>query len=349
MAGGPPVRIVLVGGGVQPIPPTGYGAVERIIAELAVALRATGAEVTILNRVRQRRTRDEIPFALELPRLLKGERYDVLHAHTPVVANRLAEHGRPLVYTSHSRHWYYRTQLSHRWGYWLERRAVRRARAFIALTDPLAETVAKAVRPPLPPIHVIPFGVDATAYAPAWERRTGRQVLGVGVVAPFKRWHLAARAIHGTGATLTIVGPIVDSDYAESVRREGPHVRLVGEVPEEELRRLFAESDLLLHPSQVEILSATVLEALAAGLPVIGGSGVRGVVDPGVTGWDVPDAAVEPFVAGMHDHIRKLLGDDGRRREMGNAARALARERYDWTSIAARHLEVYRSIGGAPA
>ncbi|HXY46631.1 MAG TPA: glycosyltransferase family 4 protein [Thermoplasmata archaeon] len=338
------MRILLIGGGVQPIPPTGYGAVERILADLAVALRAAGEDVEIVNQVRHGRTRDEIPFALSLPRLLRGERYDVLHAHTPVVANRLAFAGRPFVYTSHSRHWYYRTKWTHRWGYWLERRSVRRAGAVIALTAPLARTMRSVVRPPLPPISVVPFGVDAERFRPTWDRRTGRNALGVGVVAPFKRWHLAARAIEGTGATLSIAGPIVSPAYADVLRREGPHVRLLGEVPNEEMRTLFAESDFLLHPSEVEILSATVLEALAAALPVVGGAGVEGVVETGRTGWRLDDRDPETFVLGLRGRIQALVGDDSLRRTVGEEARAEALRTYGWAAIAARHLDVYRQL-----
>jgi glycosyltransferase involved in cell wall biosynthesis len=343
------VRILLIGGGVHPIPPTGYGAVERILAELARALTAAGVDVGIVNEVRRGRTRDEIPFALSLRRLLRREQYDILHAHTPVVANRLALAHDPFVYTSHSRHWYFRAGLTHRWGYWLERRAVRRSRAVVALTEPLAETMRTVVAPPLPPISVIPFGVDTEAYRPAWVRRTGRQALGVGVVAPFKRWHLAARAVRGTGATLSIAGPIVSEEYAGLVRNEGPHVRLLGEVPEEELLRLFAESDFLLHPSVVEILSATVVEALAAGLPVIGGAGVEGVVDREVTGWRLRDDDPEPFADAMRERVIALMAGEALRQRMGEAARAAALSRYSWPTIAERHVELYRSVVGEVA
>jgi alpha-maltose-1-phosphate synthase len=295
--------------------------------------------------VRHRRMRDEYPFAWELPRLLRERSYDVLHAHTPVVGNRLAWSGFPYVYTSHSRHWYYREQLSHRWGYWLERRAVRQARAVIALTDPLARTMRSAVRPPLPPIHVVPFGVDARRFAPAWDQRTGRRALGVGVVAPFKRWHVAAEALQGSGMSLRIAGPIVSPSYAESVRARGGEIELLGEVGEQELERLFAESDVLVHPSAVEILSATVLEALAAGLPVIGGEAVRGVVDDSVTGWVVPERT-DSLIAEFRKRLTELAGDDDRRRRMGEAARRVAEERYSWPSVADAHLSIYRAVLG---
>ncbi|HXQ79251.1 MAG TPA: glycosyltransferase family 4 protein [Thermoplasmata archaeon] len=343
------MRVLLIGGGVQPIPPTGYGAVERILDDLRKALVAAGHEADVVNQVRHRRMRDEYPFAWQLPRLLKGRRYDVLHAHTPVVANRLACSGFPFVYTSHSRHWYYRDRLSHRWGYWLERRAVRRASAVIALTPTLERTMIGAVAPPLPPITVIPFGVDSERFRPDWTRRSGREVLGVGVVLPFKRWEIAARALRGLGVRLRIAGPMPSPEYAARVRAAGDRVEMLGEVSEEELVRLYAESDLLLHPSAVEVLSAAVLEGLAAGLPVVGGPAVRGVVEEGVTGWSIPDTDTVSFVAGIREQAGRLVSDATARREMGENARRQAQNRYSWPQVVAAHLRVYDSLRATPA
>jgi len=341
------VRILLLGGGVQPIPPTGYGAVERIIDDLRTGLIAAGHEAIVINRVRRRRTRDEIPFALEVPRLIRAERYDVLHAHTPVVANRLALGGFPFVYTSHSRHWFYRTQLSHQWGYWLERRAVRRARATVALTEPLARTMRSQVPSPHPlPISVIPFGVDTERFQPDWDARTGRRALGVGVVLPFKRWEWAAQALRGTGVQLRIAGPQPSPEYAAQVRAAGDSVELLGEVSETDLRRLYAESDFLVHPSAVEILSATVLEGLSAGLPILGGSAVEGVVENDRTGWVIADADPTTFRASTRVHAEALLADGGLRRRIGEAARAAALDRFAWPRIVEAHLAVYRAVAG---
>ncbi len=339
------MRVVLVGSGVQPIPPTGYGAVERIIADLQAGLIAAGHSAVVVNQVRHRRMRDEYPFAWALPRLLRDIPYDVLHAHSPVVANRLAGLGLPFVYTSHSRHWFYREQWSHRWGYWLERRAVRRAPATIALTETLAQTMRAVVPSTHPlPLTVIPFGVDAGRYAPAWDRRDGRHALGVGVVAPFKRWELAAQALRGTGITLRIAGPTPSPQYAASVRAAGDSVELLGEVDDATVRTLFAESDLLVHPSGVEVLSATVLQGLAAGLPVLGGSAVRGVVTDGVDGWALDDASAGPFVAALRERAVALARDPARRRAIGDAARATALDRYAWPKIVEAHVGVYRPV-----
>jgi glycosyltransferase involved in cell wall biosynthesis len=339
------VRVVLIGGGVQPIPPTGYGAIERILADFQSALTAEGHSAVIVNRVRHRRMRDEYPFALELPRLLRGLEYDVLHAHTPVVANRLSWSGFPFVYTSHSRHWFYRERWTHRWGYWLERRAVRRASAVVALTEPLERTMRTAVATPQPlPISVIPFGVDAGRFSPDWARRTGRRALGVGVVLPFKRWELAARALRGTGILLRIAGPQPSRAYADLVRASGDSVELLGEVDDSSLRALYAESDFLVHPSAVEVLSATVLQALAAGLPILGGPGVAGVVQDGRTGWALSDDQPEAFVGGLRSRAVALAGDPEARRRMGDSARAVALSQYSWPRVVAAHLAVYRGV-----
>jgi glycosyltransferase involved in cell wall biosynthesis len=340
------VRIVLVGGGVHPIPPTGYGGTERYIADLAGALRAAGHETVIINQVRKRRLRDEYPFAWALPRLLRAERYDAIHANSPVVGNRLAFGGFPFAYTSHSRHWYYREQLTHRWGYWLERRAIARSSAPIALTEPLARTMQAAVPRTRRPISVIPFGVEGDRFRPAWDRRTGAVALGVGTVAPFKRWELAAQALKGTGVRFVLAGPTPDTSYAQRVRAAGDRVELLGELPEDELERRFAESDFLIHPSRVELLAGVVLQAMSAGLPVVGGPALDGVVENERTGFRVADADPSAFVAGMHRRAVELAGDSSLRRRMGDTARAVAQDRYAWPRVVQQYLDVYRAVAG---
>ncbi len=338
------MRIVLVGAGVEPIPPTGYGGTERFIAELRDALVRAGHDAVVVNEVRHRRMRDEYPFAWHLPRLLRGVEYDVVHANSPVVANRLAWAGIPFVYTTHSRHWYYRERWSHRWGYWLERRAVRRAAAAVALTAPLAETVRQAVGATRRPISVIPFGVDAERFRPDWSHRTGTVALGVGVVAPFKRWELAASALRGTGAHFVLAGPTPDAAYAARVRAAGDSVELLGELSEAELERRYATSDWLIHPSRVELLSGVVVQALSAGLPVIGGPAVAGAVEDGRTGWVVPDSDAPRFVAGLRERSTALAADGELRRRTGDAARTAASQRFSWPRVAQDYVALYSSV-----
>lgn len=341
------MRIVLLGGGVHPIPPTGYGGTERFIADLQSALIRAGHEARVINQVRHRTQRDEYPFAWELPRLLRGVSYDVLHANSPVVGNRLAFGGYPFVYTSHSRHWLYRSQWTHRWGWWLERRAVRRAAAPVALTEPLARLMRAAVPNARAPIRVIPFGVDSDRFRPAWDRRTGTVALGVGVVAPFKRWELAAAALKGSGGRLSIVGPLPDPSYADRVRSAGDGVELTGELPEEELVRRFAESDILVHPSRTELLSGAVVQGLSSGLPVVGGPAIAGAVTDGVDGWVLDDRDPGAFVAALRSRATELFRDAALRRRIGEQARASAAQRFSWPRVVDQYLEAYRAVAAS--
>jgi glycosyltransferase involved in cell wall biosynthesis len=343
------VRVVLVGTGVYPIPPTGYGGVERTIAELARALEGAGASVTLVHEVRGQRSIDEYRFAAGLERRLRHVPYDVVHASTPVVANRLRMAGRPYVYTTHSRHWFLRAGLRERWGYFLERRAVAGSRATIALTPRLQGEIRRALGRRAPSdLPVVPIGVDTDRFRPDLSARDGRHVLGVGVVRPFKRWEVAARALRGTGAVLEIAGPTPEPAYARELAAVGPHVHLLGELSDDDLARRFAESDLLVHPSRVELLAGVVLQGLAAGLPVVGADAVAELVEPGRTGEIAPpgldDAALEGFFAAA---LRGLLADPERRRALGAAARRSAETRFAWPVVAREHLAVYRRALGA--
>lgn len=341
------MKVLLVGTGAHPIPPTGDGAVERILDQYAQALHESGNSTRVVNEVRHGGSFDEYWFALHLPSLIRHEEFDVIHASTPVVANRLAGMGLPFVYTSHSRHWFWRKSWRHRWGFWLERRAVRRAAATVALTP----EVESAIRATLPKgravtTRVIPYGVNAAEFEPAWEARTGRRALGVGLVLPLKRWEVAAAALRGTGITLRIAGPTPDPGYAQRVRAVGDSVELLGEVDQSRLRQLYAESDVLVHPSQVELLPRSVLEAMASSLPVVGSSVIGSLFPGGRGGMTAPSGAQgEALVRFVRSSVERLTSDPALRREMGTDGRSRVMETYAWGPVVAAHLELYRQLG----
>ncbi len=346
------VKVLLVGTGTHAIPPVGYGAVERILYEYGQALSASGHSARILNEAHETGGLGEYRFALHLRSLLRREEYDVLHASPPVVANRLAVAGLPFVYTSHSRHWFWRQNWRHWWGFQLERRAVRRAAAVVALT-PAVEAAMRATLPPAhpAPVRVIPYGVNANDYGPAWELRTGRRALGVGIVHPLKGWETAAAALKGTGISLRIAGPIADPAYAERVRVAGDAVELLGEVDERRLRSLYAESDLLVHPSQVEVLPRAVLEAMASALPVVGSPVVTSLFASGGAGLTAPPATSgDELVRFFRSSAERLAADESLRQAMGAAGRTLAKEHYSWDRVVAAHIGLYReAAAGVPS
>lgn len=100
----------------------------------------------------------------------------------------------------------------------------------------------------------------------------------------------------------------------------------LGELGESALAELYAACDLLVWPAVNEAYGMALLEAQAAGLPVVAAKvrGVPEVVEDGRTGWLAPEGDVAALAAG----VRALLGAPERRAAMGReAADFVARER----------------------
>lgn len=122
------------------------------------------------------------------------------------------------------------------------------------------------------------------------------------------------------------------SDVVESFAGLGPHrVRYLGVLDPDQLASVYAASDLYLWPAVREAYGLALLEAQAAGCPVIAGryGGVPDIVVDGVTGQIV---APEDDLA-FANAVRLLLADPGRRASMGRDA--------------ARHVATHHDLGSA--
>jgi glycosyltransferase involved in cell wall biosynthesis len=95
------------------------------------------------------------------------------------------------------------------------------------------------------------------------------------------------------------------------------------------LLRLFADADLFVLPSLGECLAVVLMEATAAGLPVITTDvgALAEAVRPGHTGVIVPPDDVRA----LRLALGTLIADPAQRRSMGEGGHALAREQFDAT------------------
>lgn len=335
------LRIAIVGQGNFPIPSSQYAPVEKHIAGLAEALRRRGEDVHIVNRVLPRFRLRLLVHALWVSRQLRRLRPDVIHCHSPINAWVLRRLGHaPIVSTSHSREWVASRTTGYAGSAELRNhvRGFRASHARIVLSEEVRKAVAATPGLQGAPCHVIPNGVDATAYTVPDASRSGRLIVGLGVVARLKRWHLLAQAIQGTQWRLEIVGPLNHPDYAEELAAM-PGVTVRGPLDEEGLRDALHRARVLGHPSRAEAMSLAVLEGMATGLPVLGSHVLRGVVESAETGWLVPERRETEQV----ERYRALLRDTPMSEwdRMGAQARAVVLEKYTWDAVAQRTLQVY--------
>ncbi|SDG69429.1 Glycosyltransferase involved in cell wall bisynthesis [Pseudomonas benzenivorans] len=103
----------------------------------------------------------------------------------------------------------------------------------------------------------------------------------------------------------------------------GAHFRLLGGVPPEEMAVYYRLGDLFLFASKSETQGMVILEAMAAGLPVVAvrSSGIDDVVRQGYNGFKTPEK-----LALWCERVALLLEDDELRGEMSSHALIVARE-----------------------
>jgi glycosyltransferase involved in cell wall biosynthesis len=119
-------------------------------------------------------------------------------------------------------------------------------------------------------------------------------------------------------------------------------LELLGE--RDDVAELLAASDVFVLSSRSEGLPMSILEAMAAGLPVVASrvGGVPELVEDGVTGF-----LVEPGdVPALHARLDELLRDRALAARLGRNARERALERFTWDACAERCLAAYASLTG---
>jgi len=289
--------------------------------------------------------------------------FDVVHAHWVYPAGlvgAVAARRRhvPLVVTSHGGD----LNLAQRSRFLrlLSGRVARASDACIAVSQDLVKQFISFGVPPAR-VSLIPYGVDPV-HDPADADRIPDASLSeirnlpvfrmiyVGSLIPRKSVETLLEAhqeLEGRGRRVAsvILGGGPEKNHLEQVARERSlrHVRFVQAQPPSMVPRWMSQSDVLVLPSRSEGRPNVILEAMAAGLPVVATDipGNRELVRAGETGLLFPVGDFRKRA----DCIEELDQHEEARREMGERGRArIARDGLTTTQIAQTHAALYRRI-----
>jgi len=284
-----------------------------------------------------------------LPPRINSER---VHATTPLAPNR----GSGLIVTVHDAvPWTHPETLTPRGVAWhrsMIRRAMDRADALVVPSLAVADDLAGLFPAAGNRIHVIGHGVTALrAPADAAELRSrwklpDRYVLSVATMEPRKGLDVLVPAMTlppVAGAHLVVVGPAgwggVDlTEIAAAAGLSSDRLHLLSRVSDSELAAVLAGATVLAAPSRSEGFGLPVLEAMAAGVPVVVSDAPALVELAGGVGL----VATREDPAALAAALGVVLGDEVAAAELSAAGRRRAAD-FSWSVAAARLWDLHTS------
>jgi glycosyltransferase involved in cell wall biosynthesis len=177
-----------------------------------------------------------------------------------------------------------------------------------------------------------------------------RLILCIGDIMPRKNQNAFIRALDPLAQhapfEVVFMGKALPSDpyaieFQEIVKRR-PWCRYLGVAGREELRNWLVNAEMLVLPSLEENCPMVILEAMAAGVPVLA-SNVGGI--PDLIKSNENGALFDPTNAdSMRQAVERALEDSANAEAMAEAAKNKMVNEYRAAVIASRHIEIYRDL-----
>jgi glycosyltransferase involved in cell wall biosynthesis len=239
------------------------------VERLAFALRERGHELdlAVIDR-RAGGKRRHLELLRDTRAAARRRRPDVVYAHFLVPAGLIASlaTSAPLVVTAHGQD--VRNIGAIRGIRTATRRVVRRASTVVAVSDYLRRELEAKLPEARGKTEVVDCGVDLERFRvePRAAAAAGPAFLCIGSLTDRKNVLRLARAFERLGeGKLTFVG---DGPLRAQLAGR-PGIVLAGRVPHDEIPQWIAGADVVCGPSLVEPFGEALLEALAAGRPVV--------------------------------------------------------------------------------
>jgi glycosyltransferase involved in cell wall biosynthesis len=304
-----------------------------------------------------------------LMRTMRARQPQIVHTHAAKggtlgrLAARLAARQAVLVHTfhGHSLSRYFSPRTARMYAR-IERFLARRTACLIAVSEEVRDDLVALGVAPRERFEVIRLGFDLSPFVPdastrARERARVREELGIAEdervvtliarLVPIKRadrfLRVAQRLSAQPGVRFLVVG---DGERRGELERSA-EARALGEKLiwtgfRRDIPEICFASDVVVLTSDSEGTPVSLIEAQAAGVPVVGTAvgGVGSVVEDGVTGHLVEDVDEDRFA----DAVEGLLADPRRARRMGEAGRARVLQMFSLDQLVDELDALYRRL-----
>ena len=357
------------------------GGVETHVKELSERLRkkfnlevyttdSTGKlkKTEIIDGIKVSRFRSFAPknsyyFSLDLLIALNKSNFDILHAHSyhalPLFISSLSKKTRTKFITTF--HYYgcgYSTFRSflHMPYTLLGYHIVNSADKIICVSENEKETIIKKFPCTNEKIIHIPNGVDCDRFANSESSFTENpfnlnmfNILYVGRLSTEKNLKILFFAykelqkdFHNIKLTIVGEGPEYKKLQKLAKKLSITNIEWVSKVSQKDVVHYYKSADIFVLPSKKEIQGISILEAMAAGLPIITTkfSGVEEIVHPN-TGLvfennDYLDLA---------NKISTLIEDDDLRKKIAKNAQKHVKKKFDWEVLMPKYIKLFEEIG----
>ena len=303
-----------------------------------------------------------ISFAYFAKRIIQAETFDIVHSHERILEmNLLSFNGLP------HETWIKETKRKHlslfdRTTAWLEREGIQNKdfHTILPVSTLVKEELLKLYDIPESKICVVHPGVsidrfsnlDKVVCRKEIRRRHGMSktdvvVLFVGMNFEIKRLEIVLKSVANMvkkgdkPIKLLIVGKGDITGYSSMARDLGIGEKVIFTGVREDVEKYYLASDIFAMPSLFESFGLAVLEAMAAGLPVIisGRVGARDIVHSASSGLILPET---PTPSDMTEALSHLM-EPARRKKMGERAKQSALK-HDWTKVAHQVAQIYTKL-----
>jgi glycosyltransferase involved in cell wall biosynthesis len=291
-----------------------------------------------------------ISMAIHL--LIEAESCDLIHAHWSicgaVAVFTKVFHGKPIVTTLRGTDIKWAKIRRH--YRWLHKKGMAGSNFAVGVSDRMAMQIKEEHPEVSDRVAFIPNGVDDSFYTVPSTSRPALpplRFLFAGSLVPVKGGDILINALAKLDSTcgwqLTIagngpeLGRLINLVKKYSLSKK---VFFLGVVPPDEMPSLMADHHILVHTSYSEGRSNVILEAMAAGLSVVGTDiqGIRELVQNGRTGWIVPPGnpeilakVLKALIHGEKNYMK--AGDEGRK--------WMIDQKLTWEETARRYRELY--------